>query len=455
MKKVFIIAAIGILFTGCHIYKKYESTENVPDNLFGKNSAVTEADTSKSIADLSWQEIFNDPYLKRLIDSALAHNNNVLQSHYKVQEMEAALKAAKLAYIPSFTFAPNAGFDYTNGFNKNGIGANSAFSYSVGIQAQWQIDIFGRLTNIKRQTNALTEQARDYEQAARVELISSMANMYYLLLMADRDLEIIEETEVIWRKGVETQRALMEAGMSNSVAVNQLEASLYDVEVQKIDLINLINTYENSICLLLSEAPHHINRGELSNFTMPAQISIGIPVSMLHNRPDVRAAQHEVEAAYYATCKAYSDMYPNITLSGNLALLNPVQLGASVLAQLVQPIFAQGSLRANLKISKAQQEEAKLAFSQKVLNAGVEVNEALADCQSAKVKKEILSKRVDALTEAYEATSELMNKGTTTYLEVLIAQETLLSAQLSQVNNDYDAVNSLIKLYVALGGGSK
>lgn len=454
MKKIVILVAASLLFCSCHIYKKYEQAESVPDNLYGNSDFVTDADTTKNIADLGWREIFTDPHLQKLIDSALVHNSNLLQSHLKVEEMEAALKAAKLAYIPSFSFAPNASYNYANGFNQS-IGASSAFSYNVGINADWQIDIFGRLTNKKRETNALTEQARDFEQAARVELISNMANLYYELLMLDRELEILTQTEILWSKSVETQRAMMEAGMSTSAAVNQLEASLCNVQIQKIDMQRIINTYENAICMLLAETPHPIQRGVLTGFHLPAEVGVGIPLSVLQKRPDVRAAQRNLEAAYYATCGAYSEMYPNITLSGNLGLISPAQLGASIIAQLVQPIFAQGRLRANLKIAKAQQEEARIAFSQKLIDAGIEVNEALADCQSAKAKKEILNKQVAALAEAYNATNELMNKGTTTYLEVLTAQESYLNARLSQVNNDYEAISSLINLYVALGGGSK
>lgn len=460
MKKILIFIVAGLLLSSCHIYKKYEQTETVPDNLLGSSEFVKQADTANNLANIGWREFFTDTYLQSLIDSALKNNTNVLQSHLKVQEMEAALKASKLAYIPSLSFIPSGSWTYNNGF-RSGMPASSNLAYDVALSAQWQIDIFGRLTNKKRQTAALTEQARDLEQATQVEIIASMANLYYQLLMMDCEKDILIVTEKLWQKSVETQKALMEAGLSNSPAVNRLEASLYGVQVQRIDLEKSIKAYENAICQLLAETPHPIARGKLEDVSMPREIGVGVPVALLHNRPDVRSAQRNVEAAYYATCQAYSEMYPNITLQGvlgwsyNGVTLNPSQMVINVLAQLVQPIFTQGSLRANLKINKAKQEEARLAFVQSILDAGVEVNNALTECQAAQSKNVLLEKQVAVLSDAYDATNELMNDGKTTYLEVLTAQEAYLSAQLSQVANDYESITSLISLYIALGGGGK
>lgn len=451
MKKIITIVAVALLLSGCNLYKKYEKVETVPDNLYGNTVDFLSSDTSSSLGDISWRTFFNDPILVGLIDSALVHNTNYKQAHLQVQEMEASLKAAKLAYIPSFTFAPYYQYNYAN--------PTQTQSYDVAISAQWQIDIFGSLTNAKRQKQALTEQARNYEQATKVELISTMANLYYQLLMADRALAILMKTDSVWQEGVETQRAMMEAGLSYSPAVRQLEASLYSVRIQIADMVNLINTYENAICQLLCETPHHINRNFIGDIVIPEHVGIGYPISILSNRPDVRAAENNVEAAHYATCAARSAMYPNITLGGSFGFgsnniaITPGQVLANVLAQLTQPIFAQGSLRANLKISKAKQEEAHLAFAQKLIDAGAEVNNALADCQAAAAKEKLYNLQVEALAEAYESTNDLMQNGKYTYLEVLTAQESYLGAQLNQVSNHYESIRSYISLYVALGGG--
>jgi len=454
MKRIFIfIAAATILLSSCHVYEKYEKTQSLPDQLYGTTENVIAADTTKNIGEVSWRSFFADPYLQTLIDSALARNTNMQQAHLQVQEMEAALKASKLAYIPSFTFAPNASY--------SAAGPSSSIAYDVAVSAQWQIDIFGNLTNAKRKTQALTEQARDYAQATQVELIAAMANLYYQLVLADHELQILQKTDTLWKQGVEIQRAMMAAGLSYSSAVDQMEASLYSVELQIINVKVQIEQLENSICLLLAETPHHINRSTHYLITLPNNYSIGLPIAILSNRPDVRAAERNLEAAHYATCAARSAMYPNITLGGtfgfgsNSISITPGQVLANILAQLTQPIFAQGGLRANLKISKAKQEEAKLAFAQKLLDAGVEVNEALTNCHASSQKDILLQKQVTALESAYKATNELMNNGKTNYLEVLTAQESYLSAQLNQSANNYESVRNLISLYVSLGGGTQ
>lgn len=452
MKKIIAIVAVAILFSGCNLYKKYEKAETVPDNLYGDASGqLVKSDTSSNLGDMSWRAFFSDPILQNLIDSALVNNTNLKQAHLQVEEMQATVKAAKLAYIPSFGFTPYYQYNLAN--------PTQTQSYNVAISAEWQIEIFGSLTNDKRKKQALEEQARNYEQATKVELISTMANLYYQLLMADNELAILMKTDSVWQEGVETQRAMMEAGLSYSPAVRQLEASLYSVRIQIADMINLINTYENSICQLLCQTPHHIDRSKFGEFTMPKQVGIGYPISVLSNRPDVRAAENNVAAAHYATCGARSAMYPQITLGGtfgfgsNSIAITPGQVLINVLAQLTQPIFAQGTLRANLNIAKAKQKEAELAFAQKVIDAGTEVNNAMANCQKASAKESLYKLQVAALEEAYYSTNDLMQNGKYTYLEVLTAQESYLAAQLSQASNHYESIRSLISLYVALGGG--
>ena len=186
-------------------------------------------------------------------------------------------------------------------------------------------------------------------------------------------------------------------------------------------------------------------------------------MQMLSNRPDVRAAERSLEMAFYRTNAARSSFYPSITLSGaagwtNSAgsmIINPGKFVASAVGSLTQPLFAQGKLIAQYKIAKARQEEASLAFTQSLLNAGAEVNEALVAYQNAQAKTELYASQVASLQNAYRSTSLLMQHGTTTYLEVLTAQQSLLNAQLTQAANRLTQTQSLINLYSALGGGQE
>lgn len=453
MKRLFFLISIIALFSlsGCGLHKPYTSDYQMPEQVMG--NGVVESDTN--IAELSWREIFTDPQLQSLIDEALANNPDLQSSHLRVQEMEYALAASKLAFFPSVSLAPNASFNYLPNSNSR------AFSYGLPINVSWQVDIFGSLTNKKRETEALYEQMRDFEQAARAELIANTASLYYQLLMLDRQLQVVRETEVLWQKSIDTQQAFVDAGIGHTGSVSQLTASLYNIQAQAIDIERTIRAYENALCLLLSEPSHNIQRGKLDDFQLPEMIGVGVSASLLQNRPDVRAAQRGVEAAYYVNKQAVSDLYPKLTLGGLAGWgngvsgisLDPAQIILNAVGQLAQPIFANGQLRANVKITQAQQEEAKLAFAKSVLQAGNDVNNAIATCQSSKDKKGILENRVKALDNAYYASNELLAQGQGTFLEVLMAQESLLDAQLDQVNNAFDAVQGLIDLYLALGGG--
>jgi NodT family efflux transporter outer membrane factor (OMF) lipoprotein len=330
------------------------------------------------------------------------------------------------------------------------------------LTASWQLDFFGGIRNSKKQAKALLEQSRDYEQAVQTQLIAGIANTYYTLQMLDAQLSICEQTEYSWGESVKSTRALMNAGMANEAAVSQMEAAHLSVQTSVWDLKEQINQVENSLSLLLAETPQHIQRTSWTEvtFACPESLSIGLPIQLLANRPDVRAAERNLEAAFYSTNMARSAFYPSVSLSGSAGwtnsaggvIINPGKFLASAVGSLTQPLFAQGRLVGQLKIAKAQQEQASLAFQQALLNAGAEVNEAMVACETSRAKSDLLDRQVASLEKAYHSTSLLMQHGTTTYLEVLTAQQSLLSAQLQQTANRFKEIQCIINLYLALGG---
>ena len=253
----------------------------------------------------------------------------------------------------------------------------------------------------------------------------------------------------------------MDAGLANEAAVSQMEATYYSISTSLLDLKEQINQTENSLSLLLAESPRRVERGKLERQTLPDHLAVGIPVQMLSNRPDVRRAEHSLESAFYATNQARSAFYPSIVLGGSAGwtnsagsmIINPGKFLATAIGSLTQPLFNRGANIAQLKIAKAQQEEAKLSFQQALLNAGSEVNDALVKYQTARDKAGLFEKQIASLEKAYESTSLTMLYGNTTYLEVLTAQQSLLSAQLTQVANRFMEIQGVINLYQALGGG--
>lgn len=452
MKKIILMSAAALTLSSCGIYKKYQPATTVPDQLYGEElSAATD---TASFGNLTWKEVFTDPYLQTLIDSALVRNTDMQTAHLKIQEAEAALLSARLAYVPSLNFTPQgtvSSFD----------GGKASQTYSIPVAASWEIDIFGKLTNAKRQALAGYEQTKEYAQAVKTQLVAGVANTYYTLLMLDAQYEIAVETETAWKASVETTRAMKEAGMVTEAALAQTEATYYSVCTTVHDLKEQINQAQNSLCLLLAETPRTIERGKLAGQQFPESFSVGIPLQMLSNRPDVRSAEQSLAQAFYGTNAARAAFYPTITLSGSAGwtnsaggmIVNPGKFLASAVASLTQPLFNRAANIAQLRIAKAQQEEAQLAFEQALLNAGVEVNEAVDQYQTARNKANLYEKQVAALETAATSTQLLMQHGNTTYLEVLTAQQSLLSAQLNQVANRFTEIQGIITLYQALGGG--
>lgn len=451
-KHIIFLLALPLLTSSCGIYNQYKPTEEVAPDLFGENVAVTD---TLSLGNVDWREMFTDPILQRHIDSALVRNTDLQTAYLRVQEAEASLMSARLAYIPSFSLSPQATL------GTGGDLQNATITYSLPLTASWEIDIFGKLTNQKRAAKAAYYQSQEYAQAVRTQIIASVANTYYTLLMLDAQYAITQETEKTWRESVEATRALKEAGYMNEAALAQTEATYYSIYTSMLDLKEQINQAENAMSLLLFETPQAIERGSLYDQNFTEEFSVGIPLQMLSNRPDVRSAEQALAQAFYMTNAARSAFYPSITLSGSIgwtnsiagAIVNPMQAIASAVGSITEPLFNRRMNVAQLRIAKAQQEEARLAFQQTLLNAGSEVNDALMQYQTAHQKAEYYVKQIDALSIAAESTRLLMEHGSTNYLEVLTAQQSLLTAQLTQVANRFSEIQSLISLYQALGGG--
>ena len=451
MKKFIIIATTAAMLSSCGIYTKYKPAETVPDSLYGEKIEV--ADTL-NFGNSDWKEVFTDPHLQTLIEQALQNNTDYQSAQLRIEESKATLLASKLAFLPSFALAPQgtvSSFD----------GQKATKSYQLPVTASWELDIFGRMRNSKKQAQALYAQSIDYKQAVRSQLIASVANTYYTLLMLDEQLALSQETETAWKETVDAARALMDAGQYNEAGVSQMEATYYSVQTSVIDLKEQINQTLNSMALLLAETPRNYERGKLADQKMPEDLSVGVPLQMLSNRPDVRSAERSLEAAFYVTNQARSAFYPSIVLSGSAGwtnaagsiIVNPAKFIATAIGQLTMPLFNRGQNIAQLRIAKAQQEEASLSFQQTLLNAGAEVNDALTAYQSSKSKTELYQKQVTALEKTVTSTSLLMEYGTTNYLEVLTARQSLISAQLTQVSNRFMEIQSVISLYQALGGG--
>lgn len=460
MKKhsIFIIFC-GLMLSSCGLYKNYQPADetSIPDGLYRTEASAVGASATDTITlgNRPWREVFTDPLLQGLIEKALVQNADLQVADITIRQAEAGLRVSRLAFYPQVSLGANGTVSSWN-FNK------ASQIYSVPLQASWQIDAFGTLRNAKKQSQVALEQAKIGKQAAQTAIIAAVANLYYTLEMLDAQLQTTMQTSDLWRRNVEAMELMMQAGYTNSAAVSQSKANYLSLQSSIPTLQSSISSAENSLCALLHEASHEVARNTLSDADFPEEFSVGIPLELLANRPDVRIAELQMAYAFYGVLGARGAFYPQITLSGSgawtnnsgMGLVNPGKILASAVGSLVQPLFAQGKLKANLDIAKAEQESAQVKFEQALYDAGSEVSSALASYNAAKVRIESDKQLVAELTNTSEVTEFIFrNDNSVSYLETLTAQQGLLQAQLNLISDRFDLLQAGISLYQALGGG--
>ncbi|WP_455627975.1 TolC family protein [Parabacteroides chinchillae] len=458
MKKqiIYMVCATALL-SSCHIYKAYDRPKDIDTSgIYRDPASATDTlngDSEENIGNLPWQDIFRDEKLQSLIIKGLENNVDFQSAQLRVDEARALLTSARLSYLPSLNLAPQGTINHADGATSK--------TYQLPAVASWEVDLFGKLLNSSRSAKASLLQSEAYQQAVRSSLIANIANSYYTLLMLDRQLAISESTSEIWKENVRAMEAMKVAGMTTEAAVSQAKANSHQVEASLADLRRQIRETENALSVILAEAPQTIDRGTLESQIMPDKLAAGVPLQLLSNRPDVKTAEMALAGAYYSTNQARSAFYPSVTLTGTAgwtnaagsAIINPGFFVLQAVGQLAQPIFNRGKLIANLKVSKAEEEIAKMNFQQSILNAGREVSNALYlyDASSKKITEH--KAQVVELTKAVEYTQALFHSGEASYLETLTAQQSLLSAQLNEVSDTFQRMQAVVNLYQALGGG--
>ena len=454
----FFILSFLLLLSSCSLYKNYERPVGIiTDGIYGDMQTAGD----NSLGDLKWRDIFTDPQLQALIERGLQQNTDMKNAELRIKEADYALQCAKLAYIPSFYFKPSGSVSKTwDPYDRNTYAASK--TYSLPVTMSWQIGSIGSLRNNKKKAEVTREQLRNAKQAIQAQLVAGIASMYYNLSMLDEQLILTRQTEENWGKYLKMQQQLMDAGQSNMAAVASIEATYYSIQTSVLSIENSIRAIESALCTLLGETQGNVQRGSLSSFQTPAICSTGMPITILDRRPDVRDAEYKLAAAFYDKNIAYSSFFPNINISATGqftnsigAVVNPGVFIGQAVASLAQPLFDNGRIRAQYKISKAEMEVATNNFQQAIIKAGNEVNLAMNDIYVSRNMQGLIDKQVESLTKALDATEKLYANTGTNYLNVITAQNSLLSAQMSQIGNRMDAIHATIDLYQALGGGAE
>ena len=460
MKKISILTMISAaaLMSSCGIYNKYErpevNTTGIVRDVVSATDTLAVSDTT-SFGNLPWRSVFTDPQLQTLIQQGLEHNTDLLNAALNVKMVEAQLTAAKLAFVPSFTFSPQGTISSWDG-NK------STKTYSLPVQASWSLDLFGNLLNQKRSAQMALLATKDYQLVVKTNLISNIANMYYTLLMLDEQLIIVNDMAELTKETWDMMKIQKDLGTVRETGVQSAESNYYSVLAQAEDLKRQIRETENSLSLLLGQPAQTIARGKLADQSLPTKFSTGIALQMLSNRPDVHYAEMSLAQCFYDVQTARSRFYPSITISGSGAftnsagggIVNPGKWLLSAVGSLVQPIFMNGQLVAGLKVAKAEEEQAYNTWQNAILSAGSEVSSALVLYNSSDAKSKLEAKQVESLEKNVKYTQELFHQAKgTTYLEIITAQQSLLNAQLAKVQDDFYKMQAVVNLYYALGGG--
>lgn len=442
--------------TSC-VTAKYERPE-ITDNKLYRDMEIKDSTT---IADIPWREYFKDVELQNLINEGLQNSYDLQIAVARIKQAEAGLYSAKLGYLP--TLSANGSYTSSKLNNTQGFGLRTHTEvFQLGASASWELDVWGKITSAKKAALATYLQSDAYKRVVQTSLVSNIANNYYSLLALDEQLKITNNTIKLLEENVKTMEYLKEADIVTGAAVEQSKALLYSTQVSVPDLVQNIKSLENAICLLLGRTPSTIARSSMGQQVIPTQMDYGVPAQLLSKRPDVMMYEYAYRAAFENTNVAKASMYPSLTLTGNagystLKNLNNFfdysNLFASVVGGLTQPIFNQGKLRAQLRANQAAQEEALLNFKNSVLNSSVEVSNALFAYEQAKSKDTNRGLQIASLQNSVDYTKELLIYSSANYTEVLTAEQNLLSAKLSQVNDKLQQLQASINLYKALGGG--
>ncbi len=462
MKKInILLMAVGtVVVTSCGLYQKYERPDVNTKGIIRDNVSLTDTlvstPDSLTFGNLPWRTVFTDPQLQILIQQALDNNPDLLNAALNVQMAETQLKAARLAFLPQFTFSPS-------GTIASWDGNAATKTYQLPIAASWNVDLFGNLLSQKRSAQVQLLATRDYQTAVQTNIVAGVANMYYTLLMLDRQLEILNDMQQLTKETWDMMKLQMELGRARSTSVQSAEANYYSVQAQTVEMKRQIRETENALSLVLGQPAQTISRGRLENQNLPSKFSTGVGIQLLANRADVHAAEMSLAQCFYGVETARSRFYPSLTISpsgtftnsGGGGIVNPGKWLLSAVGSLVQPIFMKGQLTAGLRVAEAQYEQAFNNWQNAVLKAGAEVSDALVLYNSSDEKARLEAQQVEVLKTNVEHTKMLFKNSSSSYLEVITAQQSLLNAQLSKVSDEFYKMRAVVNLYNALGGGGK
>ncbi len=462
IRKSLIVVVLATTLQSCFVAKEYSRPDlEETENLYRTDNLPTD---SLSMADVSWKEVFTDPYLAQYIEEGLQNNIDIRMALQQIIAGEAYMKQGKAGYLPTLSAGATATHQELSKNSQFGSFFNGSLEqYEMVANLSWEADIWGKIRSNKRAFQAGYLQSVAAHQAVKTKLIESIATTYYRLLALDAQLKITQQTVETRANSVETIKALKDAGQETQVAVDQNIAQYNNARALQVDIEKEIFKTENTLSILLAKQPQHYERGVLGNQEITTEMKLGVPYLLLRNRPDVMAAEYDFIESFELTNVALTNFYPSLTLSASGGFqslefqnwFNTNSLFANLVGGLTQPIFNQRKIRTQYEVSQAQQEQALLNFKKTLLEAGKEVSEALYAYDAETTKFEYRKEEVEALRRAETNSEALLNNGYATYLDLLTVRQSELAAELNMIDTKLEQLLSMVNLYKALGGGWK
>ncbi len=457
--RIFLMLAVPVVLSSCFAAKNYERPDEVVNQANFRTDNLPQ--DSLTMANVSWKELFTDPFLQAYIEEGLTNNIDIRIALQRILAAEAYVKQGRAGFLPTLQGSAQYTHQELSPNSQFGNLFSTLDQFQVSGELSWEADIWGKIRSNKRAFQASYLQSVAAHKAVKTDLIANIATLYYQLLSLDEQVRITEKTVHTRQNSLETTQALKDAGNVTAVAVKQTEAQWYTAQAILIDLRNQTRLMENTLSILLGKEPGDIQRTTLETQKINTSLSVGVPVQLLRNRPDVISAEYALVNAFELTNVARSNFYPALTLSatGGLqslelsTLFDSSSLFATIITGLTQPLFNGRRIRTQYEVSQAQQEEARLNFRQAILTASKEVSDALYSYGAATEKIDIKNKEFEAYSTATDYSSELLANGFANYLEVLTAQENALGSNLDLIDAQFSQLQSMVNLYVAVGGG--
>lgn len=464
------VACMSLSMTSCKTPSVAEKSVNIKAPASYNNSLDT-----TNTAKLGWQDYFTDPYLSALIDTALQNNQELNITMQEIQIAQNEVRASKGEYLPSVGVRAGAGLDkvarYTN------IGAMEATTdikpdkempeplpdFLVGLYANWEVDVWHKLRNAKKAAVARYLSSVEGRNFMVTNLVAEVANSYFELLALDNQLAIVRQNIELQQNALEIVKYQKQATRVTELAVRKFEAELLSTQSLEYDIQQRITETENSINFLVGRYPQPVKRSAVSFVDMvPENIQAGVPAQLLQNRPDVKQAELELEAAKLDIKVARARFYPSIGITAGIGfqafdpsylVKTPESLLYSLAGDLAAPLINRNAIKAAYASASAKQVQAVYNYERTVLNAYIEVSNQLSRINNLEKSYGLKSRQVEALTQSIAISNDLFRSARADYMEVLMTQRDALESRFELVETKMQQMNAMVNIYRALGGG--